>query len=316
MKLPEYASMTEKKEHFNYVKIDTKDVLDTHLGFLLSDRSNCIFRGVGEAKYKLFTSVQRHWIGCGLGRVTTIDLLVDTLIRNIRKNEILDQYYSALNIIPTDLLYLGVLQHYAAPSPLLDFTYDYRIALYFATCNTAIPYTDNEINDYCSLYYIDLATCGAKLVRLDDYLQAKLEWEKREIESCLEYGVKPPNLDTIIKWLRPDDCMDRGLCDVKMMFVDAPHNFKRLTTPWTRESLYWANLNIVAQQGCFLLYNNDDVPLEEYFGAEDKIWCLDIHKSLIEYIRARYLQDLSESKLFPDMRQLAQDAYRSFLREL
>ncbi len=116
MTLPEYQSIAEKKQKFLYVKADTKDVLDTHLKMLLKCSPRCIFRGVREARYKLFTSVQREWITNGLGRHTTINHLVGSLLRGIRQNPVLNEYSKSLNMVETVPLYLSLLQHDSAPT--------------------------------------------------------------------------------------------------------------------------------------------------------------------------------------------------------
>lgn len=199
MKLPEYQTREEKTKFFSHVKIDTKDVFDSHFGFLLADSPHCIFRGVHEAKYKLFTSVQREWITNGLGRHTTINNLVNTLIQNIRNSKILNTYYQSLNIAQTDLLYLSLLQHYSAPTPLLDFSHDLHVALYFATKNVHTDSTNNVLDDYFSLYYIDLDKCGNELVRMDEFLASGL---KRGRELFEEYSKSNPSL-----------CIDKSLLD-------------------------------------------------------------------------------------------------------
>ena len=61
------------------------------------------------------------------------------------------------------------------------------------------------------------------------------------------------------------------------------------------------------------------MPMEEYVSQSvclPKIWCIDIHKSLAEYVQEHYLQGLSEALLFPDINQLAKDAYKDFLKNL
>lgn len=326
MKLPEYKSLEEKAPLFSHIKIDTKDVLDFHLEKLLEFSPNCIFRGVNEAKYKLYTSVQRSWICNGLGRHSTINLMVDSMITNLRNNVTLTEYYKSLNIIPTDLLYLGLLQHYSAPTPLIDFTYDYKTALYFATKGLSAGCSDSEIGDYFSLYYIDTDKYGNQLVKMDEFLNNELDVGAAMYEDlilkCPGAYVDKQSLDDMdiyTRWIKRYPFYDDGLCTIKMMFIDNPFKFKGFTAPYTRESLYWSNLNIIAQKGCFILYNNDCVPMEEYIGQSaclPKIWCINIHKSLAEYVQEHYLQGLSESLLFPDINHLAKDAYKDFLKNL
>ena len=323
MKLPEYKSLEEKATLFSHIKMDTKDVLDFHLEKLQEFSPNCIFRGVNEAKYKVYTSVQRSWICNGLGRHSSINLMVDSMITSLSNNVTLIDYYKSLNIIPTDLLYLGLLQHYSAPTPLLDFTYDYKTALYFATKGLSEGCSDSEIDDYFSLYYIDTDKYGDQLVKMDEFLNNGLDAGVAMYEDIISKypGTvdKQFDVDIYTRWIKRHPLYDDGLCTIKMMFIDNPLKFKEITTPYTHEGLYWSNLNIIAQKGCFILYNNDCMPMEEYIGQSaclPKIWCIDIHKSLAEYVRKHYLQGLSESLLFPDINQLAKDAYKDFLKNL
>ena len=325
MKLPEYKSLEEKTPFFYHIKIDTKDVLDSHLEKLLEFSPNCIFRGVNEAKYKLYTSVQRSWICNGLGRHSTINLMVDSMITSLRNNVTLTDYYKSLNIIPTDLLYLGLLQHYSAPTPLLDFTHDYKTALYFATKGLSAGCSDSEIDDFFSLYYIDTDKYGDQLVKMDEFLNDGLDAGAAMYKDIISkypggHADKPllDSMDIYTRWIK-SPFYDDGLCAIKMMFIDNPLKFKGITTPYTHESLYWSNLNIIAQKGCFILYNNDRMPMEEYVSQSvclPKIWCIDIHKSLAEYVQEHYLQGLSEALLFPDINHLAKNAYKDFLKNL
>ncbi|WP_288612615.1 FRG domain-containing protein [uncultured Bacteroides sp.] len=325
MKLPEYQNHEEKKQFFSYVKIDTKDVIDSHFGSLLANSPRCIFRGVHEAKYKLFTSVQREWIAGGLGRHTTINNLVDTLIRNIRANRILNTYYQSLNIAQTDLLYLSLLQHYSAPTPLLDFSHSLNIAFYFATKNLTVSCSENNIDDYFSVYYIDLDKCGNELVRMDDFLCNGLQRGQQMYEEFTKnnpyVSVNKSLLDDIdefTQWMNPKN-PSGSISTIPLAFIDNPIHSHKITTPYTQNTLYWSNLNITAQEGCFLLYNNDDIPVEAYIKAQKylpPIWCVDIHKSLAEYVKTTFLQNLPENILFPNVSQMAKDAYTSFCANL
>lgn len=315
MKLPEYRSIEEKRPKFCYVKIDTKDVLDNHLHYLLADNPHCIFRGVREARYKLFTSVQREWITNGLGRHTTINQLVDSLIGDMRQNRVLNDYFASMNIVQTDFLYLSLLQHYSAPTPLLDFTHNHRVALYFATAGLTTVYTENDLDDYFSLYYIDLDKAGTRLTRVDDFLAEDLERGRKLCETFEKISpsisVDKSLLDDLNLFTQWKDT----LSELPLVFVDNPQFARAVTTPYTGQTLYWSNLNIIAQEGCFLLYNREDIPLEEHLDNR-MVWCLDIHKSLADYVRASYLSGITHDTLFPNITQMAQEAYTRFRERL
>ncbi|WP_289198938.1 FRG domain-containing protein [Bacteroides acidifaciens] len=312
MKLPEYRSIEEKRPKFCYVKIDTKDVLDNHLNHLLADNPHCIFRGVREARYKLFTSVQREWITNGLGRHTTINQLVDSLIGDMRQNRVLNDYFASMNIVQTDFLYLSLLQHYSAPTPLLDFTHNHRVALYFATAGLTTVYTENDLDDYFSLYYIDLDKVGPELTRMDDFLNRGLDLGKELVEELgNRYPIDKSPFDSLDQYMKWKD----NLYVVPLAFVDNPKFARAVTTPYTGQTLYWSNLNITAQEGCFLLYNREDIPLEEHLDNR-MVWCLDIHKSLADYVRANYLSGITHDTLFPNITQMAQEAYTRFRERL
>ena len=65
MKIEYYKDLEEKSNHFQTTQIDTKKELDSFINkWTKKDNSQeIIFRGLTEAKYKLYNSAQRFWIG-------------------------------------------------------------------------------------------------------------------------------------------------------------------------------------------------------------------------------------------------------------
>ena len=66
-----YKTLAEKANHFDCVNVDTKEEFD-ELAFYWTDGKDrtardawrkVIFRGLTEAKYKLYNSAQRFWMG-------------------------------------------------------------------------------------------------------------------------------------------------------------------------------------------------------------------------------------------------------------
>lgn len=186
------------------------------------------------------------------------------------------------------------------------------MALYFATAGLTTAYTGNDIDDYFSLYYFNLDKVGTGLIRMDDFLIQGLKLGKAFAEELEKtYSIDKShltNLDQYTKW-------KDNLAEVPLVFIDNPKLARAVTTPYTGQTLYWSNLNITAQEGCFLLYNQEDIPLEEYLG-NSMVWCLDIHKSLADYVRTNYLSGITQETLFPNITQMAQQAYTNFKEKL
>ena len=130
MKLEEYSNLSQKEPFFETKNINTYKEFDNIYEEL--KENTLLYRGIHEAKYKIYTSAQREWITNEYSKNgMTYTQFIQSIISNIRKNTILSKYYKSLNINENDLLYISLLQHYGAPSPLLDFTYNINIALYF-----------------------------------------------------------------------------------------------------------------------------------------------------------------------------------------
>jgi len=115
------------------------------------------FRGVKLASYMLFTSLQREWITRSLkDRFTDHHLPVRELLNAARRMSA--EYGGGVPqeikcIEPEDELgLLSFLQHYECPTPLLDFTSDIRVALYFATERSSALAAPAYLDNYFSIY--------------------------------------------------------------------------------------------------------------------------------------------------------------------
>lgn len=326
MKLPEYTSLKEKKSYyisntiediddFNYIWNNLSDFL----GFNANDI--CLYRGMHEARYKLFTSAQREWITNEYNK-SGIDFcyFIQSIIDNIRSNEILSNYYKSLGVSQNDLLYLSLLQHYGAPAPLLDFTYNKNVALYFALEDIKNTPSNSDIDDYVSIYIIKKPNSGDSFVDIVNMLKVSLktgiDHYKEAVKNHPGYNIDASILEDVNKytsWIN-DETGKNNLADLSCGFLDNPFHAGFLRMYNTNETLYWSNMNIIAQEGCFAFYTESEKPLEQYFN-EDKnlpqIVCLNIHKSLADYIRESYLLEYTEEKLFPAPELLCKKAYDS-----
>lgn len=135
--LETYKQLVDKKEKFaSHVVVNSRQELDQCLADLESKQNHrkerFLFRGHNEASYKLYTSSQRFWNYRNMAttRMNYTDAIVKMI--NILKAGPLYDYYKRLGVVQNDWLYLSFLQHYGAPSPLLDFSRKYDVALFFA----------------------------------------------------------------------------------------------------------------------------------------------------------------------------------------
>ena len=317
--------MAQKEPFFETHNVNTYTEFDNIYKEL--NKNTLLYRGVHEAKYKIYTSAQREWITNEYSKQgITYTQFIHSIISNIRKNTILSKYYKSLKINENDLLYISLLQHYGAPTPLLDFTHGLNIALYFALDGMKNASSNNDIDNYFSLYIIDRNKCGNELVDIVSFLNHGLEngtamlkdFKNQYPNTPLDYSLLK-EVDKYTKWIKQDGSND-GLCKMNCGFLDNPLNTNTITMYETKEILYWSNINLIAQQGCFIFYTQENTPLECYFGNENKylpkLRCINVHKSLSEYIKNKYLNSMSRLDIYPDINLMCKEAYNKFKKHL
>ncbi len=154
----EYKSTLQKSNNFVQTNIDTIEDFDKiYDEFKL--KTETLFRGQREAKWRLYSKLQRRWIDEKLNETEeSYESFLNNLVEigqaecGAQIKEILQQ-----NHIDTDnpISILGYLQHHGCPTPLLDWTYKFQNALYFALDDLVQSETTIEIDNYCCVYYID-----------------------------------------------------------------------------------------------------------------------------------------------------------------
>ena len=344
MVLPTYKSLEEKKKFFHYENPEQINTIKEFRSAMkkYEEEKYFLFRGVNEAKYKLYTSAQREWMtqewdrqGCSFVE------FVDGLLSRIKDHNVLMAYHKSLKVYNNDLLYLSFLQHYGAPAPLIDFTYDIRVALFFALDNLVFNKKGSEdIDNYFSLYRINRREINglrehyenANRIR-DKEIEAKKQSPTTDSEATLSL------FNRVFKWYDPEGY---GLCNLQksgLFFLLIPnpyYSFYMEEVP--NANLFWSNPNIIAQRGCFLLnpdqemsfdevleaftlnflneYNLTGTEEEKYHRSYLRVDCLDIHKSLAHYIREEYLKSegITTETIYPDFNAIANEAYEAFKR--
>jgi hypothetical protein len=162
--LSQYRSFAEKNECFlngNTKFIINIDKLFDKIDELHRNR-DFIFRGVDEAKYKLYNSAQRHYINSELFKHAApdddaghYDRFVGGLIDECKQwnSSTVKNLLTASGIDENNsFAYLSYMQHFGVPTPLLDFTFNPYLALFFAVNSVKHYPSDNEIDNYFSLY--------------------------------------------------------------------------------------------------------------------------------------------------------------------
>lgn len=327
MKIPEYISLEEKgydlnvttpiQRFDNYQCIVDVDSFDkwyrTHKG-----TSNIFFRGVKEAKYKNFTSAQRLYYKNDYLSVGPYDL-VKAHIEEMRKvrNGILPAYCESMNMPCTDLFLLSCSQHHKnGISPLLDFTSNLNTALFFMCNDAQTPIGGSgvnhsmDINNFVSLYttnplngYVSLQSlCNALIKAITQEAAQQLSDKEIDLSNLLKHKKAQRELADIF-----NGCVVKFFTyssiravlyetyDYKPILIENRPLKIKLNDYEVNTKLIISNLNIVAQQGCFLYHDYGIAPLEK------GITCVDIHKSLIPYIVNKYLKanNINKYSLFP-----------------
>lgn len=294
-KLENYKSLDQKDKFFhNGSLVYGKNVEDIFNKILqLKNGNNVIFRGVNEAKYKMFTSAQRLFLTNEIwvnNKNTDIpnsfySNLIERILEEVKKwnGNSISNYFEAIGINPkNDIAFLSFLQHQMFPTPFLDFTKDPLIALFFSTQNFKVNENNKfGINSFVSFYWLETSNLVTSSLTLEDNIE----------EHELKYSefIKS-NAITILKNESP-----------LFRFNNNP--------------------NILNQKGCFIYNYHGTNPLEEELpklikqveetGApsirinydEFKFHCINIHKGLIPKIRSilknRY--GIDEEFLFPNI---------------
>lgn len=151
-KLAEYTTIAERNNTFERLEINSFKVL--HDALKNEQKKGKFFRGQASARWKIFSSIQREWIQKDLNRLfhNSIDSFIEDFLTFCREKlsvQILTECKE-----PYDISILSMLQHYGSPTPLVDFTSNSDIALFFAVNGNNFS-TDDEVDNFFSIYVIE-----------------------------------------------------------------------------------------------------------------------------------------------------------------
>lgn len=317
MLLSEYKTLKEKERFFKKSrKICNIEELDEWVSEMrvLEEKSetHTCFRGLCEAKYKNYTSLQRYWIEHDVGETGAKikDIVQGMLDMGTSRHALLRKYFNALGVVPNDWLILSFLQHYQAPSPLLDFTRSLDVALYFACNEVRFPNKDEEIDHFFSIYYYKSVDASKKIRNL------------MQVARSINKETGDEN-DKLIKRLS----FNHIVCDDDVLMVPTyegktevrtKRNYKKKEADRKICEFPIANMNSIRQHGEFVCNTYEENPLEEVFCTKEAgeiktkyLHCANIHKALVGYITKKYLGDSLEicsSKYFVKEKDIANEA--------
>lgn len=309
-----YNSIAEKTPHFASNRIINSNVdfetLRQEFELIQSNSlRHCVFRGVNEAKYKLYNSAQREWASWDMGTIgENYEDHIINMINSCKNSEsLLEKYYKRLGIIRNDWLILSFLQHYSAPSPLLDFSKDYKTAFFFASSNVNGNHGNtDDISNYISIYYFEFVNEAKKIETLVHYA-------KRTIAPMPAVSGRDTQIwDDELSYERVMQDCDALLIPSYSHVTELKNSNHSIVT-----KLMTSNLRSTCQDGEFVCSKSQNEPVEDLFQRKGaKLHCVNIHKALAHYIENTMFDGAIENarqKYFQNEEDIAHLAKLKFL---
>jgi hypothetical protein len=265
-----------------------------------------MFRGVGEAKYKLITSSQRFWITNELEQwwhPRRYLEFIQVFVNNARSKLLFKKVFEYYRLTPNqrDFPLLSILQHYGAPTPLMDWTYNIDVSLFFASENAQPSNSSNDIEQYFSIYLID------KKKQKNNEFNNLLNWSQGSF----------PQISSFYGWEEYKNSI----------FYISDFEDKRIPTRSfidERPITTFYNQNIIPQEGLFIFNPFPLKPLEECFNTDH--WqngnnldllpfsCVNIRKDLGEYVRRKIkMKGIDNKFIYPELKQYCKTLIDEFL---
>lgn len=311
MKLYEYKTLEEKKEYFKNGDVPVNvniNLIFKELEKFQNEGSGFIYRGCSEAKYGLYNSSQRLYMSQDLHLQTPQDLItvhycrfISELINSATEwnNGVISKLMESSNINPKNsIAFLSYMQHYGLPTPFLDFSFNPYVALFFAIDNLVYSPSDNEIDNYFSLYY------------------------------CFE------NNTAFNAWKY---VFDKNFEDENIPYEKVDENEMSVIVPNSELYKIVNSLNIINQEGLFLYNNHPWYPIErtykEYIETVKKelsvekynelmfldtiCGCFNIHKSLIPAIKDKLNQmGISKDYIYPNIQKFKDEVTLNGIKKI
>lgn len=333
--MAEYDSTLQKSLYFDQENIDNKEQFDK-LYDQLKEKQDTLFRGVREAKWRLYSSLQQHWIKKKISKTdSTYQKFLESLVENARneQRETLSKFLYLNRIdAQNDIAVLSFLQHYRCPTPLLDWTYSFLNSLYFALDGVTYEKSPKEIDDYFSIYHIEekyFQSSSLKEIIESGLQEAHGKLKEQVIQNSLKEGVAKDQIEKIFSekrlQLMAKILHGKGLITHMTKIENLINIPISYFSDFDKENdLQFSlnnNLNITNQFGAFTWNNHPTKPLEQMGNEQIKeekrnsdgylfCSCYNIHKSLIEHARKRIMTDgIVKDFIYPEPKKIAWDSF-------
>ena len=267
-----------------------------------------IFRGVGDAKFKTYSSAQRLWVINNMNEWAKKEYLefIQDFIDKAGKLPLLDKVFKYYKLVPRqrDFPIMSILQHYGAPTPLIDWTYNIDVSLYFATEYCTPVTSANEIDQYFSINFINRDNQYSK------EFQNIFQFHQGHFPMLKSFHNSTEETNSIIYLSDFENVIFKK--DLKGFQDQRP-----LTILF--------NQRIIPQEGLFIFNPSSNIPLEDCINLNskyqrsnlNKMYCVNIHKDLSDYIRRKInTQDIDKGFIYPDLEKSAEAIKQSVLNDL
>lgn len=339
--MAEYGSTLQKSLYFDQTNIDTVEQFD-EIFEELKNKEDLLFRGAREAKWRLYSSLQRHWVTDKLyeSQVTYQEFL-ESLVEHARNGQkkALSKFLDLNGIDPNnDIAVLSFLQHYGCPTPLLDWTYSFLNSLYFALDGIETEDSPREIDNYFCVYHIEEKYFKTSIIKeiINEGLKGEHEKLKANvIENSRKEGVEKDQIGKIFSETRlqlmAKMMYGRGLV-THLTKIENLINFPiSYFSDFDKDNdLQFSlnnNMNIVNQYGAFVWNADSSKPLEQ-MGNEQIVEengdadgyrfcsCYNINKDLIDHVRNRLNKEgVVKEFIYPDPSEIAWNSFEGTLKE-